>query len=161
MGSARLRQRVLAAAVGAAAIAAIGGCGGDGGSVSPQQFQSEANKVCRDVEGQLNKIQQTMPSSADQAEKQADAIVDVSQQALDNLRRIDPPEDLKPTYQRYLDEREKAIGFVEDARDAAAENDSDAYARGKRRLAAGQPNRRALALQLKLSACSRVSVPTR
>jgi hypothetical protein len=161
MGSARLWQWVLALAAGAAAVAAIAGCGGGGESVSPQRFQSEANKVCRDVEGQLDKIQQTMPTSADQAEKQADAIVDVSQQALDNLRRIDPPEDLKPTYERYLAEREKAIGFVEDARDAAADNDSDAYVRGKRRLAAGQPSRRALALKLNLSDCSRVSVPTR
>jgi hypothetical protein len=161
MGSARLRQWALALAAGAAAAAAIAGCGGGSESVSPQQFQSEANKVCRDIEGQLDKIQQTMPTSADQAEKQADAIVDVSQQALDNLRRIDPPEDSKPTYERYRNERVQAIGFVEDARDAAAENDSGAYVRAKRRLAAGQPDRRALALRLKLSACSRVSVPTR
>jgi hypothetical protein len=146
---------------GAVAIAAIGGCGGGGESASPQQFQSEANKVCRDVEGQLDKIQQTMPTSADQAEKQADAIVDVSEQALDNLRRIDAPEEQQATYERYLGEREKAIGFVEDARDAAAENDSDAYVRAKRRLAAGQPTRRQIALQLNLGACSRVSVPNR
>ena len=147
--------------LGVAAIAAVAGCGGGGDSVSPEQFQSEANKVCRDVEGQLDKIQQTMPTSADQAEKQADAIVDVSEQALGNLRKIKPPEDLKATYERYLDEREKAIAFVEDARDAAAENDSNAYVRAKRRLAAEQPSRRALALKLNLSACSRVSVPTK
>jgi TolA-binding protein len=149
----------LLAAVGAAAIAAIAGCGGGSDELSAEQFQRDANKVCRDVEDQLDRVQGTIPTSADQAEKQAQAIVDLSEQALDNLRRIDPPEELKPTYDRYLDARERATGFVEDARDAAADKDNDGYARAKRRLAAGQPDRRALALRLNLNACSRVSVP--
>jgi hypothetical protein len=152
--------RILAGVACAAAIAALGACGGGGDSVSPQQFKAEANKVCREVEDHLDRIQKTMPTSADQAEKQAAAIVDVSDQALGNLRRIDPPEDLKPTYERYLGAREKAIGFIEDARDAAADNDSNAYVRAKRRLAAAQPMRRQLALLLDLNACSRPSVPT-
>lgn len=151
--------RLLGLAV-TAAIAALAGCGG-GSSVSPEEFQSQANKVCRDIERQLDRIQETAPVTADQAEEQAQAAVDVSGQALDNLRQIDPPEDLRSNYDRYLEEREQAIGFIEDAREAAADNDSDAYVRAKRRLAAGQPTRRQLALELDLSACSRPSLPSR
>jgi len=153
-----LTRRLLAGLAGAAAVAALTSCG-DGSSVSPEEFRSQANRVCRDVEQQLDRIQAMVPATADLAEKQAEAAVDVSQQALGNLRKIEPPEDLKATYDRYLEERGKAIGFIEDARDAAADNDSGAYEQAKRRLAEGQPTRRELALQLDLSACSRPSLP--
>jgi hypothetical protein len=156
-----LRRRALAAAVGAAALAALPACGGGMSSADPQQFRSEANQVCRDAEQQLDRIQRARPRTADQAEKQASAIVDVSRQALDDLHQIDAPDDLKPTWDRYLTEREKAIGFIEQSRDAAADNDASAYARGKLRLARDQPTRRALALRLGLDRCSRPSLPTR
>jgi hypothetical protein len=146
-----------------AAIAAAGllaSCGG-GDSATPEQFRADANKVCRDLERNLDRIQRRLPQTADQAEEQASAIVDVSQQALDNLRKINAPDELSDAYDRYLNARERAIGFAEDSRDAAADNDADAYARGKRRLAAGQPERRREALGLGLNACSRPSVPNR
>ena len=133
-------------------------CGG-GDDVSPEEFRSQANEVCRDIERQLDKIQEVQPVTADQTEEQAEAIIDVSDQALGNLRKIDPPEDLQGGFDRYLEEREKAIEFVEQARDAAADKDSAAYEQAKRRLAAGQPTRRQIALDLGLGSCSRPSVP--
>jgi hypothetical protein len=68
---------------------------------------------------------------------------------------------LKAAYQRYLTAREKAVGLITDARDAAGNNDATAYAQAKTRLAAGQPYRRQLALALGLGVCSRPSVPTK
>jgi hypothetical protein len=157
--SAPIRTAFVTLAVVAGA-ASLGACGG-GDSASPEQFRADANKVCRDLERNLNRIQSRLPRTADQAEKQASAIVDVSQQALDNLRKIEAPDQLSDAYDSYLKARERAIGFAEDSRDAAADNDADAYVRGKRRLAAGQPERRKQALQLGLGACSRPSVPSR
>jgi hypothetical protein len=154
-------RRALAGLAVAAALALLSSCGGGSSSASPQDFRAEANRICRDAEQQLDRIQKTMPKTADQAEKQAAAIVDISNQALDDMRQIEAPEDLKPTWERYLSEREKAIGFIEQSRDAAAKNDANGYARGKVKLAAGQPTRRALALQLGLDRCSRPSVPQR
>jgi hypothetical protein len=132
---------------------------GDDSSASPEEFRSQANRVCRDVERQLDEIQKTLPVTAEQAEKQAEALVDVSEQALSNLRKIETPEELEGAYDRYLAEREKAIGHIEQARDAANAKDSGAYERAKRRLAAGQPVRRQLALRLGLGSCSRPSLP--
>jgi organic radical activating enzyme len=150
----------IPAVVGAAAAAAaLACCGGGEPSSSPGDFQAAADRVCREAEQQLNRIQSMAPRTADQAEEQAAALVDVSQQALDNLRQIDPPDDRKALYERYLRAREEGIGFIEQARDAAAHNDAAAYARAKGRLAAGQPTRRALALKLGLDRCSRPSLP--
>ena len=140
------------------ATALLSACGG-GDSATPEQFRADANKVCSDLERNLDRIQRRLPQTADQAEEQAGAIVDISQQALDNLRKIDAPDELSDAYDHYLSARERAIGFAEDSRDAAADNDADGYARGKRRLAAGQPERRREALRLGLTACSRPSVP--
>jgi hypothetical protein len=153
----RTSVAALATVVAAAVLASCGG----GDSVTADQFRADANKVCSDLERNLDRIQRRLPQTADQAEEQASAIVDVSQQALGNLRKIDAPEELSDSYDRYLEARERAIGFAEDSRDAAADNDADGYVRGKRRLAAGQPERRREALQLGLGACSRPSVPSR
>jgi hypothetical protein len=156
-----MRGAAIKAAAGCLAALAIGAplaCGGSS-STTPEQFRADANKVCHDLEANLNRIQGRLPQTADQASKQASAIVDVSQQALDNLRKIDVPDEDKAAYDHYLNDRDRAIGFAEDSRDAAANNDADGYARGKRRLAAGQPQRRKEALQLGLNACSRPSIP--
>ena len=160
MSTTVLRSQLLAILIAAAAILVLGSCGGGDSSSSPKQFQTEANQVCKDAEQQLDRIQRTAPRTADQAEKQAAALVDVSKQALDNLHQIEPPDDLKTAYDRYLSAREKAVGFIEDARDAAAHNDAGAYARAKRRLAADQPSRRQLALRVGLHLCSRPSLPS-
>ena len=159
MSTTDLRWRLPASLIAAAAILALGSCG-SGDSASPEQFQTEANQVCKDAEQQLDRIQRTAPRTADQAEKQAGALADVSKQALDNLHQIEPPDDLKTAYDRYLKAREKAVGFIEDARDAAADRDSDGYGRAKLRLAADQPSRRQLALRVGLHACSRPSLPS-
>jgi hypothetical protein len=157
MRSLDLNRRLAAGAAVLAVIAVLGSCGGGGGSVSAADFQSQANQVCRDAQQQFDRIARTSPRTADQAEKQAAALSDVSSQALDDLHRIKPPDEVKSAYTRYLDSRQKAIGFIDDARAAAADNNGNAYVRAKRQVAANQPARRQLALAAGLKACS---VPT-
>jgi hypothetical protein len=148
-----LNRRLAAAAVLSAA-SVLAACGGGGGSVSAADFQTEANQVCRDAQQQFDRIVRTSPRTADQAEKQAAALSDVSNQALDDLHRIKPPDAVKSAYNRYLDSRQKAIGYIDDARAAAADNNGNAYARAKQQVAATQPARRAQALAAGLKACS-------
>ena len=160
MRAARPNSHLAAGIVCAAAIAALASCGGSGnsGSISPQEFQSEGNQDCRDSQQQFDRVQRIQPHTADQTEKQAAALADVSRQALDNLHQIEPPADLKAVYSRYLAAREKDLGFIEDGRDAAASKDINAYVRATHRAAAQAPVRRQLALQLGLRFCSRPSV---
>jgi hypothetical protein len=139
-------------------MVSLGSCGGSSSSTPPAQFQSEANQVCKDAQQQFDRILRATPRTADQAEKQAGALVDVSQQALDNLHQIDPPDQVKSAYNRYLDSREQAIGYINDAKDAASNNDGTAYAKAKRQTATTQPRRRQLALAAGLKSCSLPSV---
>ena len=159
MRSLDLNRRLAAGAAALAAATVLASCGGGGGSVSAADFQTEANQVCRDAQQQFDRIVRTTPGTADQAEKQAVALSDVSSQALDDLHRIKPPDQVKTAYARYLDSRQKAIGYIDDARAAAADNNGNAYARAKRQVAATQPARRQLPLAAGLHACSVPSVP--
>lgn len=133
---------------------ALASCGGGSSPDSLSQYRQEANQVCRDASQQFNRILRTNPVTAHQAEDQASALVDVSQQALDNFHQITPPDELKAAYTRYLQAREKVLGYIQDARDAAAKNDGAAYARAKRRTAASEPARRQLAIAAGLRQCS-------
>jgi hypothetical protein len=151
------RPLVITLLCALAATAFVTACGGD--DVTEQEFRADASEVCRDVKRELDQIQETTPRTATQAEEQAEAILEVSEQALGNLEEIDAPEDLSGGYDRYLRAREEAIGFIEDARDAAAANDSSAYVRAKRRLAEQQPARRQLAVDVGLDDCSLPSLP--
>jgi hypothetical protein len=153
MRSSSAAAGLLAGLTGLAALVLLG-CGGDGGSTPPDQFQAEANQVCKDAQQQFDKILRASPRTADQAEKQAAALADVSQQALDNLRDISPPDQVKDAYSRYLDARDAAIGYIDDAKNAAADHDGTAYARAKRKTATTQPRRRQLALASGLKSCS-------
>ncbi len=152
------RRGILAGFAAVAAILLVASCGGGGSSTPPDQFQSEANQVCKDAQQQFDRILKTTPRTADQAEKQAAALVDVSQQALDNLRQIDPPSQIKDAYNRYLDAREQAIGYIDDAKNAAADHDGTAYVKAKRQTATTQPRRRQLALAAGLKSCTLPSV---
>ena len=149
-------RRSLCAVVPAAAAIVLFGCGSGGGS--SDTFFGSAERICRENEREFVKIQRTAPISAEQAEKQAQALIDVAQRALDELRDLSPPDDTTAAYQRYLKARERALGYLEDGRAAAAANDPKAYAAAKRKAAADQANRLSLARRAGLRDCSRPTV---
>jgi hypothetical protein len=133
------------------------GCGGDS-ELSRADFIEEADRVCERSSGEFARIQRTGPSTAQQAEEQTQELIDVSEQALDELREIEPPSDLSGGYERYLAARERAIGYLEQGRDAAADADQRAYAAAKRRAARGAAERYQRARDVGLIACARPPV---
>src|SRR4051794_33219016 len=154
---ARTLSSVSAFVLCAAAALGCGG-GGDITSVSRSGFVARANETCSQAQAEFDHIQRTPASTPQAAERQVDALIDVSEQALDDLRSIEPPAELQAGYGRYLAARQRAIGFLEDGRDAAADRNAAAYARAKRRVAAQEATRLALARDVGLSDCSKPSV---
>ena len=152
----RAPTRTLCAAALVAVSIAMSACDSDDGSA--EDFAKSADRICRENQREFAEIQRTPPKTADQAEKQAEALIDVSQQALEELSELSPPEESAAAFDRYLEAREKAVGYLEDGRDAAAANDPKAYAAAKRKTAAQQASRLTLARRLGLQDCSRPSV---
>jgi hypothetical protein len=141
----------------ALAAPALGACGG--GSSSPSSaFEAKAGSVCRQTLQQFERIQTTPPKTASQAEKQAAALVDVSEKALADLRDLTPPASIKSAYDRYLAAREQALSYLKDGQTAAANRDANAYAKAKRQAATQQATRLQLARKAGLNECSRPAV---
>jgi hypothetical protein len=66
-----------------------------------------------------------------------------------------PPEGSAAAFDRYLEAREEAIGFLEDGLAAAQREDAAAYAQAQADVADGQVERAQLAQQVELGECSR------
>ena len=148
---------LLCAATAALAASGLAACGG--GSSSPSGgFAAKADAVCRQTLQQFERIQTTPPKTASQAEKQAAALVDVSERALGDLHDLTPPASVQAAYDRYLAAREQALKYLKDGEAAAANRDAGAYAKAKRQAAAQQATRLQLARDAGLKGCSRPAV---
>lgn len=142
-----------------AGCVALGGCGGGEETVlSRSGFLARADEICRQTQRQFERIQGTATSTPGEAERQLAALIDVSEQALAGLQALEAPPSVRAPYQRYLAARERAIGFLEDGRDAAAARDAQAYLAAKRRVSSQLATRLQLARAVGLEDCSRPSL---
>ena len=85
----------------------------------------------------------------------ADRLIEIFDEEVARLRALDPPEDRRDAFDRYLDAREDAIALLEQGREAAVQNDPQGYADAQAEVASGQVERAELARQSGLTACSR------
>jgi len=147
-------SRHLLAVLTAVAAIAIG-CGGDDiEDVSAEELISRGDELCRSGQERFEEIQTGTPANADAAREQTEALIEVADGELSELRKMRPPEELRDEYDRYLAARADALELLEQGRDAAAEGDADAYAEAQTKLAADQDERVELARDVGFSACS-------
>jgi hypothetical protein len=144
----------------AAACATLAGCGGDGqeAALARSEFLTRDDGVCRQAQRQFDRAQRTAPATPEQIERQLEALIDVSRQALNELEALGPPPSLRQGYERYLAARDRALGLLEDGRDAVAARDAVAYLAAKRKVSSDLATRLELAREVGLKACSRPSL---
>jgi hypothetical protein len=68
---------------------------------------------------------------------------------------LEPPEERRKAFERYLAARADAIGLLEGGLEAAEREDAQAYAQAQADVAAGQVERAELAREVGLGDCSR------
>lgn len=161
-GMRALRVTSLASLLAVLCLGAAG-CGNDDDSPSSSASSEElaaseliksADKICRDGVERFAQIQSKTPSSAEEAEAQTGDLVEVASEELDELRALNPPEELSASYDAYLESRATALDQLERGRDAAADGDSEAYVEARNEANAGQPQRLKLAKAVGLKTCS-------
>ncbi len=150
-------QRRLAAAalVVLAGTSAIAGCGGGSESVSAEELVQRGDEVCRDVDEGFAEIQSQPPANAADGSEQADGLLGVADDAQAKLREIEPPDDLRDPYDRYLEARDEVGDALERGKRAAEDQDGEAYGQAQEEAAAGAPERRRMARELGFQVCSR------
>jgi hypothetical protein len=144
------------------ALAACGGDdGGNGGSSSEQEFAKKANKVCNDVERELDELGGGNATSANEIAELIDNVIVQSRAAVERLKRIERPEgsagETAEKFVNTLDDEieDRAVPALEDLRDAIREEDRQAAADAGKRLQEleGAESDR-LASELGATACS-------
>ena len=112
-----MRARVGAVAV-LCAVALAAGCGGggDGGEngggerLTAEEFVQQADAICADTNQQLDELNE--PENVDDLAALAAEAVSISEQSVDALRELRPPEELQGQFDRALEllDQQNALG---------------------------------------------------
>jgi hypothetical protein len=112
-----------------------GGGGGGGDTLSQDELVSKANQICREGSQKINAKAQEIQSKiqdAKSAEEQQKAVADVLEDTakeydpyLDQLRDLQPPDNLKDDWNDFMAGIDKAFGLIPDLADATRDGDRD------------------------------------
>jgi hypothetical protein len=150
-----VRPRHATAALLAGALLAAAGCGEDADRVSAEELISRGDAICAEGQERFAELQADAPSTAAVAAEQAEALLAVATDSLNELRTIRPPEELQDRYEAYLDARTRALELLEEGRDAAEDKDAGAYGAAQAKAADEQRDRLRLARAVGFEVCSK------
>jgi ElaB/YqjD/DUF883 family membrane-anchored ribosome-binding protein len=149
------RTSRLGEAFAIATVAALlAGCGEEAEQVSGEELVSRGDDLCREGQESFSQIQEHPPANAKEAQSQTEELVEVATDELNALRNLRPPDELREAYDRYLEARGSALESLEAGRDAAEDQDTEAYAEAQAEITADQPQRLKLAQAVGFQVCS-------
>lgn len=131
-----------------------GGCGGGSEQVSPTELVQKADAACREERSSFDRIQAHPPPNASVAAAQTGELVSATEKANSQLRELEPPDQLRSAYERYLDARDHVLDEMKRGQDAAENQDSRAYGAAQGAVARDAPQREKLAQSLGFKVCS-------
>ena len=151
-----LRPRSIASvAVLAWSAITLAACGGGGSErVSAAELVQRGDRICAEERSSFARVQAHAPPNASVAADQTDELIRATKRASSQLRDLDPPEELQAPYDHYLDARDRAVEQMNRGKDAAEDQDSDAYGAAQAAVARDAPQRRKLAQALGFKVCS-------
>jgi hypothetical protein len=148
------RTAALLAAAAALVAVGIAGCGGGSEEVSAEELVQKGDEVCGKVQERFAEIQAAPPASATEGAEQAGELLGVADDAQAELHDLEPPEELRDRYDAYLDARESVSDELERGKQAAEDQDGEAYGKAQEAAVGGAPERRNLARELGFELCS-------
>lgn len=148
-------NRSALAAIVLAGAALSAGCGSDTEQVSAEELISRGDAICAEGRKSFDQVQAQAPANAAAAADQTDELVEIATDELNELRNIRPPDELRESYDSYLEARGRALELLERGRDAAEDKDAEAYGKAQANAAAEQPERLKLARAVGFKTCSK------
>ena len=130
------------------------GCGGGKEQVTAAQLVQKGDQICREQQRKFTEIQAAPLVNASDGGDQAEALGDAAKNSLDDLRHFEPPQAQRVAYDRYLDAKDNALQYFDQAKDAADDLNGRAYSAAQTAEAAGAPERAQLAKALGFKDCS-------
>ena len=146
------------------AIAFLAGCSfsssdaASDGTMSKEEFVSKADSICAEYNEKFAKFKEVHTFKA--LARQTDQASDLYQGQLERLRNLEPPANLRDTYEKYLRTSEDRIEVIRQAHEAAEQRDKlevASHFESGQQVAAREQQ---LAQQLGLKECSFPPPPT-
>jgi hypothetical protein len=131
-----------------------GGCGRGSEQVSVTQLVQKADAACREERHSFDRIQAHPPPNASIAAAQTGELITATEKANSELRDLEPPDQLRADYDRYLGARSQVIEEMRRGQDAAEDQEAGAYGAAQAAVARDAPQRRKLARSLGFKVCS-------
>ena len=145
------------AALALGAVLLTAGCGEGPERVSGQELVAKGDEICRVGQQRFTDIQGNPPANASEAVDQTDLLIQESENELTALRELEPPDELRQAYDRYLEARGRVLEFLRRGRDAAETQDSQAYLEAQAGVAKRAAQRQQLAKAVGFQVCSKVA----
>jgi hypothetical protein len=132
------------------------GCGGGGGEdqVSAAELIQRADAICGKERKSFARIQAHPPPNASIAADQTDELIKATEEANSRLRELQPPDELRSPYDRYLGARDRVLDQMRRGEDAAQDRNSAAYGAAQAAVAREASQRQKLARALGFKVCS-------
>jgi hypothetical protein len=102
------------------ATLAAGGCG-EGDRLSREELGREASEICSPLERELEALPQ--PQSLSDLETYARRAGELTEDGLERLQELRPPEALERPFERYLARVEQVVDLLDDLEAAAADDE--------------------------------------
>ena len=134
-----------------AAAAALAACAGEADErLSREEFAERATAICARAEERLSALRE--PENVAEVEGYARDAQAITQEGVDDLRGLEPPEELEEAFARYLQQADEVVALLGELEDAAAAGD-DAEARRLSARIAEAAEARAAARAAGIPAC--------
>jgi hypothetical protein len=106
------------------AVGVLAGCGGGGGErLTREEYASKADAICTKYNRQTDVLQN--PTNLRELANVADATLAILDNAIEDLRELEPPENEQETVDRWLEEVGKLRADLAEIRDKAKANDME------------------------------------
>ena len=81
--------------------------------MSADELVAKGDQICTEERDRFDEIQSVPLTSASVGAKQAEELLAAAESAQDDLRDIDPPEEIRDSYDSYLDARDEVSDLLE------------------------------------------------
>jgi hypothetical protein len=150
------RRRLTAGIIALGAAAVIAGCGGgsDDDSSSAAEYREAADAICADSERQTDAVESPSDDPTEVAAFLREGLT-IERAALDRLRALDPPEELRADHEQAVALIDERLGVIEAAteRIEGGEDPDAVFESASPAIHASEEQTDALARELGLTVC--------
>jgi hypothetical protein len=145
-------RATLIGLVASAALAVGAGCGGDGDGLSREELVSEADTICAEYEAELAELAE--PESLADFERLVQDAKPIVENGIENLRALDPPEDLEDEFDEWISRNEENVAAIDELQEAVVDRDEQRIEEIVRQIDENEQEADELAAEIGLEDCA-------